>query len=104
MHLFKDAKLWWRSRYIDIQEERCPIDIWDVLKKELRSQLFSENVEILARRKLRELKHNGNIREYVKQFARLMLDIRDMLEKDKVFCFVEGLKPWAKTKLYEQRV
>ncbi|KAA0047561.1 uncharacterized protein E6C27_scaffold115G00220 [Cucumis melo var. makuwa] len=33
-----------------------------------------------------------------------MLDIRDMSEKDKVFCFVEGLKPWARAKLYEQRV
>ena len=33
-----------------------------------------------------------------------MLDICDMLEKDKVFSFVEGLKSWAKTKLYEQRV
>ncbi|KAA0045292.1 reverse transcriptase [Cucumis melo var. makuwa] len=33
-----------------------------------------------------------------------MLDIRNMSKKDKVFCFVEGLKPWAKTKLYEQRV
>ena len=27
-----------------------------------------------------------------------------MLEKNKVFCFVEELKPWAKTKLYEQKV
>ncbi|KAA0051477.1 protein DDI1-like protein [Cucumis melo var. makuwa] len=27
-----------------------------------------------------------------------------MSEKDKVFCFVEGLKPWARAKLYEQRV
>ncbi|KAA0067303.1 uncharacterized protein E6C27_scaffold179G00050 [Cucumis melo var. makuwa] len=27
-----------------------------------------------------------------------------MSEKDKVFCFVVGLKPWAKAKLYEQRV
>ncbi|KAA0034979.1 reverse transcriptase [Cucumis melo var. makuwa] len=27
-----------------------------------------------------------------------------MLEKDKVFCFVEGLKLWARTKLYEQKV
>ncbi|KAA0062567.1 reverse transcriptase [Cucumis melo var. makuwa] len=27
-----------------------------------------------------------------------------MSEKEKVFYFVEGLKPWAKTKLYEQRV
>ncbi|KAA0060454.1 uncharacterized protein E6C27_scaffold22G002810 [Cucumis melo var. makuwa] len=63
MHLSKDAKLWWRSRYIDMQEGRCTIDTWDTLKKELRSQFFPENV----RRKLR-------------------------------------LKPWAKTKLYEQRV
>ncbi|KAA0054369.1 uncharacterized protein E6C27_scaffold24G001000 [Cucumis melo var. makuwa] len=62
------------------------------------SQFFPENVEILARRKLRELKHTGSIREYVKLFAGLMS------EKDKVFCFIEGLKPWAKTKLYEQRV
>ncbi|KAA0061806.1 uncharacterized protein E6C27_scaffold89G00260 [Cucumis melo var. makuwa] len=33
-----------------------------------------------------------------------MLDIRDMSKKDKVFCFVEGLKSWAEAKLYEQRV
>jgi len=104
MHLADDAKLWWRSRYIDMQEGRCTIDTWDKLKQELRSQFFPENVEILARRKLRELKHTGLIRDYVKQFAGLMLDIRDMSEKDKVFCFVEGLKPWAKAKLYEQRV
>ncbi|KAA0057274.1 uncharacterized protein E6C27_scaffold280G001120 [Cucumis melo var. makuwa] len=104
MYLCEDAKLWWRSRYMDIEEGRCTIDIWDVLKKELRSQFFPENEEILARRKLHDLKHTGNSREYVKQFAGLMLDIRNMLEKDKVFCFVEGLKSWAKTKLYEQRV
>ncbi|KAA0067733.1 uncharacterized protein E6C27_scaffold352G00520 [Cucumis melo var. makuwa] len=104
MHLSEDVKLWWRSQYADMQEGRCTIDTWDALKGELRSQLFPENVEILARRKLHELKYTGNIREYVKQFAGLMLDIRDMSEKDKVFCFVEGLKPWAKTKLYEQRV
>ncbi|KAA0066681.1 uncharacterized protein E5676_scaffold384G00030 [Cucumis melo var. makuwa] len=85
-------------------EGRCMIDTWDDLKRELRSQFFPKNFEILARRKLRELKHTGSIRDYVKQFAGLMLDIRDLSEKDKVFCFVEGLKPWAKTKLYEQRV
>ena len=38
------------------------------------------------------------------QFFAVMLDIRDMSEKDKVFCFVEELKPWARTKLYEQKV
>ena len=53
------------GRYMDIQEGRCTIDTWDALKGELRSQFFPENVEILARRKLRELKHTGNIRDYV---------------------------------------
>ncbi|TYK09556.1 9-cis-epoxycarotenoid dioxygenase NCED6 [Cucumis melo var. makuwa] len=63
MHMCEDVKLWWRSRYMDIQEGRCTIDTWDILKKELRLQFFPENVEILARRKLRDLKHNSNIRE-----------------------------------------
>ncbi|KAA0053541.1 uncharacterized protein E6C27_scaffold190G001050 [Cucumis melo var. makuwa] len=63
MYLCEDAKLWWRSRYMDIQEGRYTIDIWDVLKKELCSQFFLENVEILARRKLCDLKHTGNIRD-----------------------------------------
>ncbi|TYK01617.1 uncharacterized protein E5676_scaffold451G002200 [Cucumis melo var. makuwa] len=26
MHLSEDAKLWWRSQYIDIQEGHCTID------------------------------------------------------------------------------
>ena len=39
----------------------------------------------MARRKLRDLKHTSNIREYVKQFSLLMLDIRQMSELDKIF-------------------
>ncbi|TYK31693.1 uncharacterized protein E5676_scaffold398G00590 [Cucumis melo var. makuwa] len=37
MHLSEDAKLWWRSRFVDMQKERCTIDTWDALKRELRS-------------------------------------------------------------------
>ena len=33
-----------------------------------------------------------------------MLDIRDMSEKDKLFYFLEGLKPWARMELHRQRV
>ncbi|TYK16922.1 uncharacterized protein E5676_scaffold130G00580 [Cucumis melo var. makuwa] len=53
MHLSEDAKLWWRSRFVDMQEGRCTINTWDALKRELRSQFFPENVEILARRKVK---------------------------------------------------
>ena len=40
----------------------------------------------------------------MKQFSDVMLDVRDTSKKDKIFCFEEGLKSWARTKLYEQKV
>ncbi|KAJ7944105.1 Retrotransposon protein, putative, Ty3-gypsy subclass [Quillaja saponaria] len=73
-------------------------------KARAEGPILSENVEYIARRNLRELKQTGTIREYVKRFAGLMLDIRDMSEKDKMFYFLEGLKPWARAELQRQRV
>ncbi|KAL2232525.1 UNVERIFIED_CONTAM: hypothetical protein Sindi_1432500 [Sesamum indicum] len=55
-------------------------------------------------RVLRKLEHTGFVREYVKAFSALMLNIRDMLEKDKLFTFMEGLRPWARLELQCQRV
>ena len=46
----------------------------------------------------------GTVREFVRGFSTLMLDIRDMSEKDKIFYFLEGLKPWARTELQRQKV
>ena len=40
----------------------------------------------------------------MKAFSALMLDIRDMFEKDKLFYFLEELKPWARMELHRQRV
>ena len=46
----------------------------------------------------------GTVREFVRAFSILMLDIRDMFEKDKMFYFLEGLKSWVRTELQRQRV
>ncbi|KAL0311611.1 UNVERIFIED_CONTAM: hypothetical protein Sangu_2455800 [Sesamum angustifolium] len=54
----------------------------------IREQFFPENVEYNARRALRKLEHTGSVRDYVKTFSALMLDIRDMSEKDKLFIFM----------------
>ena len=77
----------------------CPIKTWGDLKQELKSQCFLENVEYNARQKFRELVQTGTVREFVRGFSTLMLDIRDMSEKDKMFYFFKGLKPWARTEL-----
>ena len=104
MYLSGDAKVWWRIKYDDMQHGRCVIATWDDLKREIKTQFFPENVPYLARHQLRELKQTGTVCRYVKKFLGLMLDIKDMSEEDKLFYFLEGLKPWARTDLQRQRV
>ena len=53
--------------------------------------------------KLIALKQTGSIRDYVRQFSTRMLDIKGTSEKDKVFFFLNGLQPRAKTKIHEKR-
>ena len=44
------------------------------------------------------------MREYVKEFSSLMLDIKNMFEEDKLFNFVSGLQGWVQTELRRQGV
>ncbi|XP_022899436.1 uncharacterized protein LOC111412751 [Olea europaea var. sylvestris] len=73
-------------------------------KEAIRSQFFPVNVKYQARRTLRDLKHTSSIREYVKSFSRHMLNIRAMSEKNKLFTFMGGLKPWTRTELQREKV
>ncbi|KAL0411643.1 UNVERIFIED_CONTAM: hypothetical protein Slati_3754000 [Sesamum latifolium] len=104
MYLIGDAKLWWRAKYFEIQVNQVRLDTWALLREAIRAQFFPENVEYNARRALRKLEHTGSMQDYVKAFSALMLDIRNMSEKDKLFTFIEGLKPWARIELQRQRV
>ncbi|KAL0373604.1 UNVERIFIED_CONTAM: hypothetical protein Sradi_3276100 [Sesamum radiatum] len=105
MYLTGDAKLWWRTRFSDdASANRDRIETWDVLKKELKDQFMPCNTSWLARESLRKLKHTGTVRDYVKEFSSLMLDVRDMSEEDKLFNFLSGLQTWAQTELRRQGV
>ena len=46
----------------------------------------------------------GSVREYVKEFSSIMLDIRNMSDEDKLFSFISGLQGWAQTELRRQGV
>ncbi|RVW26159.1 Retrovirus-related Pol polyprotein from transposon 297 [Vitis vinifera] len=52
----------------------------------------------------KKLRHTGSVREYVKEFSSLMLDIKNMSEEDKLFNFMSGLQGWAQTELRRQGV
>lgn len=54
------------------------------IAEELKIQFLLENVDYIACLNLRELKQTGNVRDSVKAFSMLMLDIRDMSKKDKL--------------------
>ncbi|KAK4409343.1 hypothetical protein Sango_0007300 [Sesamum angolense] len=99
MYLTGDAKLWWRTKYAEIQANQVRMDTWALLREAIREQFFPENIEYNARRALWKLDHTCSVRDYVKAFSALMLDIRDMSEKDKLFTFMEGPKPWARLEL-----
>ncbi|XP_012838926.1 PREDICTED: uncharacterized protein LOC105959382 [Erythranthe guttata] len=105
MYLVGDAKLWWRARLSDdASANRVKIETWEVLKRELKEQFLPCNLGWIARESLRQLKHKGTVWEYVKDFSSLLLDIRDMSDKDKLFNFMAGLQPWAQTELRRQGV
>ncbi|KAK3004226.1 hypothetical protein RJ639_018028 [Escallonia herrerae] len=104
MYLVGDAKLWWQKKYAEIKDGSCVINTWDILKRELKSQFFPENTAFNARKALLECKHTGSVRKYCQAFSALMLDINDMSAVDKLFLFMEGLKPWARTELNRCRV
>jgi hypothetical protein len=90
MYLSGDAKLWWRTREDD-DSGRPKIITWEDLRKELRDQFLPCNTAWVARDSLKKLKHTTSVREYVKQFSSLMLDIKDMSEADKLYNFMTGL-------------
>ncbi|XP_075079357.1 uncharacterized protein LOC107827306 [Nicotiana tabacum] len=96
MYLQGDAKLWWRVQYEAIKAGEDALETWAELKATIRLQFFPENVEYNSRRKLRELRQTKSVRDYVREFSALMLSIRDMGDKDKLFTFLEGLKPYAR--------
>ena len=58
----------------------------------------------MVRETLKRLRHTGSVRDYVKEFSSLMLNIKNMLEEDKLFNFMFGLQGWAQTKLRRQGV
>ncbi|CAH9095580.1 unnamed protein product [Cuscuta europaea] len=103
-YLADTAMLWWRRRHADIERGVARIDTWDDFKKELKRHFYPENVVFEARKKLRELKQRGTIRDYVKDFTTLMLQIPNLSQEDLLFYFVDGLQSWAKQEVQRRNV
>ncbi|XP_070014985.1 uncharacterized protein [Nicotiana sylvestris] len=104
VYLQGDAKLWWQVKYEDIRADEDALETWAELKAAIHLQYFHKNVEYNARGKLEELRQTKSVRDYVREFSVLMLNICDMGDKDKLLTFLEGWKPYARMELQRQRV
>ncbi|GKE80525.1 putative retrotransposon gag domain, aspartic peptidase domain protein [Tanacetum coccineum] len=94
--------LWWRHRYRDIERGTATIDTWAEFVADFKKQFYLENAKNEAKSWLRKLKQSGTIREYVKEFTTLVLEILELSDQDSLFYFLDGLQGWAKTE-FERR-
>ena len=86
MYLTGDAKLWWWTRTKDdLSVGRPKIETSDLLKQVLKEQFLPNNTSWIAQEELKRLKHERSVREYVKSFCSLILDIDNMSEEDRLF-------------------
>ncbi|CAL5390034.1 unnamed protein product [Camellia sinensis] len=91
LYLIDTATLWWRRRHADIEKCMCTIATWDGFKKELKKQFYPEDVAYQARKSLKKLKHTSSIRDYVKEFSTLMLEVLSMTDEELLFNFLDNL-------------
>ncbi|KAG6533506.1 hypothetical protein ZIOFF_007381 [Zingiber officinale] len=99
--------LWDMEQYFvaaKVPETEKKIDTWDRLKKEMKDQFLPGNTSWIPRDGLKRLKQSDSVRDYVKEFSSLMLDIQNMSEEDKLYNFLYGLQPWAQVELRRQNV
>ncbi|RVW49075.1 hypothetical protein CK203_111710 [Vitis vinifera] len=104
LYLTDIATLWWRQRFTDMEKGICTIETWEDFKREIKRQFYPDDVAYLARKNMRCLKHIGSIRDYIKEFSSLMLQIPNMTEEELLFNFMDNLQGWAKQELKRRGV
>ena len=95
---FRDAtQLLWRQKYGEMGKGICAINTWVEFQHELRKHFASSNIEKEAWMRLCRLKQTGSVRNYINDFATLILEISDISDKNFLFYFQDGLKDWVNT-------
>ncbi|XP_057994453.1 uncharacterized protein LOC131174696 [Hevea brasiliensis] len=75
LYLAESAMVWWQRRMADMEKADE------------------------ARAKLRRLTQNGTLREYVKEFSEVLLEIPDYPDQEALFSFKDGLQTWVKLEI-----
>lgn len=93
------ALLWWRRRCTEEKSKDAPVETWEELQAEVKEAFYPKNAQRELRTKLRQLKHDGTIQEYVKKFTEVKLQIPNLGEDEGFSIFMDGLQRWANLEL-----
>jgi frataxin-like iron-binding protein CyaY len=95
------ASTWWRK--VRQEEGKTHGSTWEFFKECIELEFIPKNSDYISRYKLRDILNmtNDNLRQYVRAYSKLMLEIWHMHELNRVCHFVMGLPTWAKCKLEE---
>ncbi|RVW45745.1 hypothetical protein CK203_094980 [Vitis vinifera] len=102
-----DNFLWHMERYFEaiaLTDEATKVRTATLISLIMLLYGASDDVAYLARKSLKRLKHTGSIREYVKEFSTLMLEIPNMAEEELLFNFMDNLQSWAEQELRRRGV
>ncbi|KAE8687867.1 Detected protein of unknown function [Hibiscus syriacus] len=80
---------------MECSERTDPVGTWEEFVGELKEHFYPKNVVLEARAKLKQLKHDRTILEYVKNFTEIKMQIPDLGESEGFFAFMDGLQPEA---------
>ena len=94
------ALMWWRRREDDARRGGEPVTTWEGFKAELKKQFYPANAEWEARVKLQRLHHkDGQLKEFVKEFQELILEIPSMPQEEVYLNFMTKLNAWASAEM-----
>ncbi|MBA0666490.1 hypothetical protein Goklo_002894 [Gossypium klotzschianum] len=68
------------------------IGTWQEFQCELKGRFYPEIIEEEARAKLQGITQRGTVGEYVQEFKELMLQVSNVIEKEVLIAFRNGLK------------
>nr|GEW99580.1 putative retrotransposon Gag domain, aspartic peptidase domain protein [Tanacetum cinerariifolium] len=87
-----DDFLWEMKQYLeDIERGTATIDTWAEFVADFKKQFYPKNAKNEAKSQLCKLKQSGTIREYIKEFITLVLEIPELSDKDSLLYFLDGL-------------
>ncbi|KAL4318539.1 hypothetical protein GQ457_18G014350 [Hibiscus cannabinus] len=86
---------WGMEQCSEAKDKDLPVGTWAEFQKELKERFYPKDAEREARSKLRQLRHDKSIPEYVKKFTEIKFQIPTMGEEEGFALFMDGLQRWA---------